>query len=100
MSSSRTYNDGTARRDSRSSGITRNPRFVLARTRAEFEDYSKRNRIPIEILHFVSTAQQIVDQIPENTRFRLVRTGTWHLLPKDEIEAIEFELKIRKDFIG
>lgn len=98
MSRGNTYNDGTARRADKSSGITRHPKYVLARTYEEVQAYARRTRTHIKYLHFIDGPHRIRQELPEGTKFQLIRTGEWFLLDKGKLEEIEFELKMREDW--
>lgn len=82
-----------------SDGITKHPTWVLARTYDEVKRYAAEYNKPVKALKFVDGAHRIRQEIPEGTKFRLVRTGTWFLIDPNELKEIEFELKMRKEWM-
>lgn len=93
--------DGSARTSKgyRSSGITRTPRYVLARTEEEVGSWCNVCHVDRDKIIWLQDASQIKD-LPEDFKFRLQRTGTWYLADKDVLADIEVELAYRKEHIG
>lgn len=83
----------------RSGGITRRPKYVLAGSYAEVQRYSNAHRVPIGLLHFID-GPECIRKLPQGTRFELIRTGGWSMIDREKLAEIEFELRMRREWIG
>lgn len=87
-------------RGNRSDGITRKPRWVLARSYEEVQTYARQSRTPIKNLRFIDGPHRIRQEIPLNTEFELIKTGTWFLIERTKLKEIIHELKLRNNWSG
>lgn len=85
------HNDGTVRRSSRSDGITRASKWVLALNYEEVQQYARRTRTDIKNLHFIDGPHRIRQELSERANIELVKIGAWFL--RDDLEDVKFELK-------
>ncbi len=78
----------------------RAPIWVLARSRAELENYCRQYRKPIDRYNLIESPDQFSTAVPVGQRWRLIRTGSWYLIEKTTLDRIEELIAEREEYEG